>query len=320
VKSKSTLFHFFFLSILSLSITYAHASGKAGNGGGVLYCPEMKTAYLYDLWEGDIRFQWKYQEQPGLSVEGYLTRALARLTNVDPTLAGEVRSQIGYLMTPDHFRILPEIKLELVPDAHILLVEDGCGYEQVANWDEEANQVLVKKEYFDLMSPMGRAALYLHEAIYKVDRNRTQTEYSDLTRKIVAKVMSNETLSRSDLGRLVNKNDIAVRNGPRPAIALSYDAQVRGYSLRLHLGEFDTSQFSGPIAHVTIRESGTTSRVEYDLFQNDIIRFKGANSKFDFTFKLNDLNGTEVTKTINFSAQPSWGVVIQFSQAPVSVP
>lgn len=177
-------------SLLLSSLTFA---GEKGNGGGVHLCPSLGTVEMYDLYEGYARYDVA-RTQKVLSVDEYLAQALEKLRGVSPRFEKLVRNKIQYLKS-GHIIFRKGIRLTLSDDANILMTDEGCSYEQMANWDNLSEGIIVKKEYFDRLQDLDKAALYLHEAIYKVARDLFDVKNSDLTRKLVGLTLSDEKLN-----------------------------------------------------------------------------------------------------------------------------
>jgi tRNA splicing endonuclease len=191
----------FILGMVLLS-TNVFAGNEKGNGGGIHYCAAEKTQELYDIYEGQARYGYTLTDKK-LSVENFIQFAIKRIDSANPYIARLVKEQIDYLQHA-HMIVRPNMKLTPVDDAKILLVDEGCEYKQLANWDEVSGNLLVNKNYFDQLNNLNKAALYIHESLYKVGRDlgllKTQidnTTTSDEIRPMIAEIFSNsESLKR----------------------------------------------------------------------------------------------------------------------------
>jgi hypothetical protein len=185
----------FILGMVLLSAN-AFAGNEKGNGGGIHYCPANKTQELYDIYEGQARYGYELTDRK-LSVEQFIQFAIKRIGDANPYIGRLVKEQIDYLKQ-GHMIIRPSVKLTPIGDAKILLVDEGCEYKQLANWDEVSGNLLVNKNYFDQLNDLNKAALYIHEALYKVGRDldllekvADGTTTSDEIRPMVGEVFSN---------------------------------------------------------------------------------------------------------------------------------
>lgn len=174
-----------------------------------------------------------------------------KLANNNPSFAFEVKQQINKLMNPLNFRIKDRLSLKPVPDANILMVDEGCTYQQLANWDDVTDAVFVKNEYFKTFSNLNKAALYLHEAIYKVARVRASAKNSDEVRRLVAEILSTtEKLSTT----FEQKRDIQVNPliGPVPGGIKHTYSNEYFEELIVNLGALTRENLKDAIGEVTI--------------------------------------------------------------------
>jgi hypothetical protein len=234
---------------LGLLSSLSYGRGGVGNGGGGQVCKNSEGVItevrMYDLYEGYIRYNIDTTNKEIGNISTFLKKALKKIAHINPTLSYEIGQQVKYLREDGHFLIRPKIILEKVPDANILVIEEGCSYEQLANWDEVSGNVMVKKEYFDLMSPFDQAALYVHEAIYKVGRNRLHLDKSDWVRRIVAEVMS-ESAPVTQLLGWAQQFDVLPDNETVPKIEINKTANGV-FALKLHLGEIEYNKLKEKI-------------------------------------------------------------------------
>ena len=84
-----------------------------------------------------------------------------------------------------------------------LLIKDAA-YKQLAKWDDTTNRVFVDVLSYDGLSEFNKAALILHEAVYKVSRKLKDTQNSDSTRKLVAELLSVNGSAAASLDFLYN--------------------------------------------------------------------------------------------------------------------
>lgn len=174
---------------LFLGLNVWAQGSDVGNGGGIHYCAHRPTQELYDLYEGSMRYELTIVESP-LPKEEIVNTALNKLATVNPSFALEVSAIASKLLGPGGLSMKEGIRLTPVPDANIVMVNEGCEYRQLANWDDVTNRVFVKAEFYRELNEFNRAAFLLHEAIYKAARVRRLLRNSDIVRRTVAELLS----------------------------------------------------------------------------------------------------------------------------------
>lgn len=172
------------LALIS-SVTYAK---EGGNGGGAHYCPSRSFQEVYDIYEGYNRYNIAPTNKK-LSMREHINRAIKRIKHTDYRSGLQVEEAVNYLFN-GHFLVRPNIRLVLIPDANILITDEGCTYKQLANWDDVSGNVIVDGKLYSQLDELNKAALYIHEAVYKVARDSYGDENSDRVRKIVAYALS----------------------------------------------------------------------------------------------------------------------------------
>ena len=177
------------------------AGNEKGNGGGVHFCVVQEKLELYDIYEAQARYGYKIMDKK-LSIESYTQLALNKITKNNPYIGRKVKEQLDYL-NDGHMIIRSKVKLTLVEDANILVTDEDCTYKQLANWDEKSGNLIVKKEYYDSMNALNKAAFHIHETLYKVgrdldllERDKDSNSTSDDVRRMVGEIFStNEVLN-----------------------------------------------------------------------------------------------------------------------------
>jgi tRNA splicing endonuclease len=196
------------MAILTLgtSMAQAQAMGGVGNGGGTHWCPD-KAPEMYDIYEGKRRYKLEIVDD-GSRTEDVIEKAILRVKSTNVTLANEISKKIDFLNNGG-LSFESGLALNRVPDANVLMVDKGCEYRQIANWDNASGRVFVNNDYYDRMDDFNKAALILHEAIYAVSRERLQTDNSDSSRRLVADLLA-ARFDRSSLNHLTKTDDIRV--------------------------------------------------------------------------------------------------------------
>jgi hypothetical protein len=186
----------FILGMVLLSAT-AFAGNEKGNGGGVHYCANQKSLELYDVYEAQARFGYAIKES-SLAVDVQVRNAVEKIKKNNPYIGKLVQEKVSYLKN-GHMIVRAKVKLTPIGDANILIVDEGCSYKQLANWDEVSGNLIVNKDFYDRMSNTNQAALYIHETLYKVGRDLNLitkeadgTSTSDEIRRMVGEIFSSE--------------------------------------------------------------------------------------------------------------------------------
>ncbi len=175
------------LILLSLSV-YA---GDRGHGGGSHFCPNKEAQESYDIYEGRKRYRLNFNTTQS-SIDEILDNAIKKVEQYNYSLAKRIETQVKFVTDPKIFVLDQEIQLTPIPDANILLVDKNCEYRQLANWDTATQQIFVDETIYEKLPVFHKAALILHEAVYKVARDTLKAQNSDLTRRFTAEILSLE--------------------------------------------------------------------------------------------------------------------------------
>lgn len=198
MKTQITVRNLFVTSALVLSaLQTAHAGNREGNGGGAWVCGNadgsIARAELLDLREA---------EQRGLMVERtnlishdvQLKFALKKLAAVDPALVARMQKVLDNLKevpAPENMVLAPPADTGL----KFLHGEANCSLQGVANYDDGLNQLDYSSDIKEAMSETDIAALYFHEALYKVQRDSIPvTISSTAARNLTGAVFSSSPL------------------------------------------------------------------------------------------------------------------------------
>lgn len=224
------------LLLSSMSVFAADGAG-GGNGGGVHLCSNGKVQ-MYDVYEGFTRYNLSVTKDQ-TTVDGYINKALAKIHGQFPGVGARIAAQVKYLRQEGHLLLRSNLNMRLIDDANILVTDEGCRYAQLANWDDKSNNVLVKKEIFDRLDTANQAALYLHEAIYKVARDFYSARNSDDVRKTVAEAMDNSAeFSYFNYWSTWSRDSVVV--DPRPQeVQVNPNGKSGHPEMSVHLGDID---------------------------------------------------------------------------------
>lgn len=230
-----------FLVIAMLSAP-AFAQEHVGNGGGSHFCAGRGYQEMYDIYEGKTRYGLTFDENQ-IDENLILQNAIQKIKNINVSVAVEVAAWIDYLNQPGNLVTSFNIKLTRVPDANVLMTDENCEYVQLANWDDVTQKVFVKPSVYLVMSPFHRAALKLHEAIYKVFRIRKKSINSDQARLLVAEVLSLVSAENA-MKSISSENDVGSISPALASITLipiisNYTDHID--SINVHVGGNDLS-------------------------------------------------------------------------------
>ncbi len=190
-------------TLIFISLHFAVARDKAGNGGGAHVCrdPEtgkIRTIELYDLYEGRVRYGFRPVDLRGVSSSVVFAGAISRLKAEHESLAVRaeaMRLAVEKYWSPGAQRLIPSI------DSDRVMVDPGCAYEQIATWDEQVGKIFVDEELVNALDPVSLGALFLHESIYKIARVYSGEVDSNETRELVARIFSGERVETEIDGR-----------------------------------------------------------------------------------------------------------------------
>ncbi len=160
------------LLLISMLAPYANA-GQSGNGGDVVVCiadGRIQSVQFLDLYEAKTLRKIQYNlGDKNLSVQAKIELALTRLHLFSP-VRGET-----YLAQSEAFfgeaLFLKGVKLDDVPDAGYLALPVGCNIEQIVIQQEPRfpgdPRYTVSQDLWDFLDNDSKAALILHEVIYR---------------------------------------------------------------------------------------------------------------------------------------------------------
>ncbi len=200
--------------LLVLFSTIVFSGERGGNGGGVHVCEN--NVELYDFYEArNPRLHnlpvWK--SIPEVSLEAYLEKALAHIQKDIPSISNRVKAQLNKILEIPKDQLIINQGIPLILDADIPMTDEGCDYDQVANWNNRFERVFFRKKYYDLMDNMNKAGLYIHETLYKLSRDSAISHNSDKIRKVVGKIFSDELLTKDDELTIWSEDALMTKGG-----------------------------------------------------------------------------------------------------------
>ncbi|MFM6930212.1 MAG: hypothetical protein ACKOX6_17200 [Bdellovibrio sp.] len=167
------------MTILTLLNSFAWAIGDdgifdRGNGGDVVICTQpdgKKTYQLLDLYERDRGPLLTLEKVPdNLSYTDILEHSISRIGRQVPKIETALRYELEKLNTSVHFAAdsqIPEIQDE---DSYVLA--SNCALRQLAvqwgNGSHHGRIYLINAPYFQFLDEYNKAALILHELVYRL--------------------------------------------------------------------------------------------------------------------------------------------------------
>lgn len=180
------------LALGSLNATHLSYAGNEGaHGGGAVVCRDSQNAILsaelLDLYEG--------REEFGLTLtssEDSMAQILASMIERAKVMSNRdfssLYAEIQQVMAKKKM-LANHIGLEPVDDSFPTIKPKDCKIEQLANYKGDS-VVLIDGELWEHLNNENKAALIVHEAVYKILRDRELVRNSRKARMIVAQLFS----------------------------------------------------------------------------------------------------------------------------------
>lgn len=164
---------YLFFSVVLIPFLAFATGGVDGGGGKSVVCRDkagdIVTAELLDLYEGRVQY--------GLVIESSSDSVLVQMENAIKRIAKGrgLKFQEVVLFAGDYVNtnktILPAgTGLRSVNDSHHVIIPKDCRVEQLAHFTSQ-NQILIDGEIWNKLDDTNKAALLVHEALYKEFRN-----------------------------------------------------------------------------------------------------------------------------------------------------
>lgn len=266
------------ISVVALFHFHAAAvGGDMSGGGGAFVCnnPDgTMSAHLLDLWEAEVLPGFKDLVEVQYSNEEIgvqLNRAVTRLHAVDQRFYDDVAAELQFLRnTQNHAMLGDEIEIDAPTDTGHHFSKPGCPLKGLAFYDDTQKKLAIKASYYQaLKSETDRAALWLHEAVYKVLRERDKQTTSVDSRRFVACLLSQTPCWESApiVSRLPMSSTVYKCVGETSGTVL-YSYLVSGNRWRLmfeNLGEYiyyHPNDASGNYRYTNIYRSGLELDIE----------------------------------------------------------
>ncbi len=169
---------------------------NGGGGKGVL-CKNSNAIEVLDLYEAKFVYGLELENSRG-SYDADLRFALERVTkhlHWSSTGPGDIEEAIAYAkkLFQDTVTFIPAgSRLKVTKDSYEPIVAEGCDVVQVAFYYNE-EKILIDKDYWDRLSSLNQVALFIHEILYKMDRDYGATDSRE-SRKFVGRLFSTTPL------------------------------------------------------------------------------------------------------------------------------
>lgn len=191
----------------------ALAGERDTHGGGAIVCRSsegnvIQSVELLDLWEGRTFSQYQYPNYTG-DVDSQLKQIFRQMSMyVDFTFLLKLKAYTSKIKNEATYIDNPEIAINPPSDAKNDFIKKGCKLEGFGIFKDEPGQFgklwVDKSLYQSIDSALPNfliAALFIHEAIYKIMRDETSVMNSVLTRKITANLLSLNAQERYFTGK-----------------------------------------------------------------------------------------------------------------------
>lgn len=185
-----------FFLVASFASSSAFAGGMEGGGGKSVVCRNtdgtIRSAEVLDLYEGRTVYELPYQESPREWQEQVLEIFKAASVPVSISLPPSGIYD-WYLNAIAHLVFLPDgTSLKPIDDSFEVIVPRGCSLEQAVNYQND-RRILVDGEVWRALSETQKAALLIHEAVYRVLRSHGETD-SRRARHLTAHIVSGKKI------------------------------------------------------------------------------------------------------------------------------
>lgn len=288
------------LFTLSFILTSQILGGERDtHGGGYFSCPESKNGKTYnllDLWEGQV-FEGLYYNHYEGNFREQLKKILSKFDReLSSAFSQKIRKYVERMVINKRF-ILEEDEIEVLPprDTQSSLGKKGCELRGVASFQSAPHSfgfLYIDQKSFESLSEFEKAALFIHEAIYKILRDEVGVRDSMLARRITANIISlnghryfsKETLICSDI---FGENSFYVTE---TFDSLSRVYLVNGYDQSVHpdtsiLKEMNLENFIQAMPELEFPLTGRPDGAKIQFIYKDSELFEGyeiqTNKKFE---------------------------------------
>lgn len=197
---------FLILLLVSFLTPPAWARISIGNGGQIVQCKDgagkVESREAFDLYEGRALFGYAYPKDSvnldpaklALSLARKMDEAQGSIPGIQDAERFSLADRVQYVL--DNLQLLPPgVGLQPTGDIReFIKIPDNCTFEQTINF-RDSKRIYANSDLWNALSPLNKAALYLHEAVYWYLRETGVEADSRRTRKAVSYVMSGGSLT-----------------------------------------------------------------------------------------------------------------------------
>lgn len=185
-------------------------AGDKGNGGYSVVCRDankkITSAELLDIFEGRFLNYYGYSNNPSLTEADYVNYALDRMAKHNKRTSEAIQKSIIKIEAVTVF-IDQDLVLEPTEDAFPVIGRRDCGFEQLATYIN-GDQLIVSSEIYSHLSPLNKAALKLHEAIY-LNARKVGEVNSINSRALTSWALALSAESNDRIKKFIDKLDVA---------------------------------------------------------------------------------------------------------------
>lgn len=213
--------------LLSLSNVIYAGNGTSG-GGGAFVCRDSQknilNSELLDLWEAKYLNRLTI-DKSNEGIETQIERAFSNLDKFHTPYLDTIKEELEIIL--NKAIALPKgVTIKAPTDANNNYEKPGCPLEGMMFYDGDLDHVVYNPETYNyLLSNTDKAAVWAHEAIYKVLRDRFNETDSKNTRKLVGCLFSNDCESKYSLMTI----EELLKNDPSPMKVICEDGDTTIY-------------------------------------------------------------------------------------------
>jgi hypothetical protein len=237
-----------------VSVGSVYAGTKDGGGGPSVICNgpdgKVQSAQLLDLHEAQVRYGLTVPHS-NTPAQVQLKAAFERLVAYNWFIASDVEDALSAVESKIAFLPAGEIMAPGVDlgDGYAAVIPNGCSLAYVGYYESDGT-LRISKDIFDLLSETDRAALLMHEALYKVARDIGYQKDSLVSRKFNGYLFS-------------TAQDLSSLDGDAPE--LSYASRFRNVAQPVQINSPVVLPGS-PQNTLTLTETGLNSGVGVNFF------------------------------------------------------
>ncbi len=228
------------------AFVFNQSMGPSVSGGGdAVVCLDqkgnIKSAQLFDLYEGEILYNYDYESErtKNLTYENWISIFQKRIGKTG--YANEIKSHFEVihlnLLTGRNF-IKNAVLNEVSDEANVLSPADGCQIVQLARY-LSPNSVLIQKNIWDHLSAFDQASLVVHETFYSIDRVMSSVLDSRYARYLTSTFVEDD--NEKEIGVDLNKIPPVLCEGSSEPIDSEYSVlrtkPIRGRRFGLRRGD-----------------------------------------------------------------------------------